>query len=349
VQKSSLMHREDSIFYKTVLKDENHITDLFCNILKYKYIRDSVLRFFTFEENYLPIDSIEYEHIDTQKRIDENNKQPDIEINNSKCRCFFEIKTDKNRKLEKSQTTDYFKELSKNKKEKQEVFMIYLVPQNYKFEEEIKVAIDQKEVYANLFYWEDLLKYIEDIELDKSDIFISEFKSFILNILGKNSANLILNLKEMTLFNHPYDLAVANSTLKKIKSIIIATTEAVCNNKNINYLLHDKDHEYIVYFKDENEKYILFFGLWFELILNDSSLNPDYIFCYGVGDETSDEPFYDKYVKNFMKLEGIITSKETKGWWFNKFDKYMFSEEDDNVLIEKLSKFIKSKIDEIMN
>ncbi len=342
------MHRENNIFYKTVLKDENHVTELFCNLLKYKYVRDSVLRFFTFKVSYLPIDSIEYEHIDTQKKIEENNKRPDIEINNKACRCFFEIKTDKNRKLEKSQTTDYLNELSKNKKENQAVFMIYLVPKNYKFEEDIKGAIDQKKVHANLFYWEDLLKHVEDFELEKSNIFISEFKSFILNILGRNSANLTLNLKEMTLFSHPYDLAVANSALKKIKSIIEATAEIVCNNKNINYLLHDKDHEYIVYFKDKNDKYILFFGLWFEIIINNNEIPSDYLFCYGVGDESSDDPFYNKYVNKFKEIENKDDLKNIGGWCFNKFDKFMFSEENDEVLIKKLSLFIKNKIVEIM-
>ncbi len=336
--KTIIMHRDNNIFYRAVKKDENHTTDLFCNLLKYDFIRDYLLKFFK-----LPVENLEYENIDTQKKIEENKKEPDITIKNKDIYCFFEIKV-KNSQLQSSQINEYLSELEKEEKK----LLIYLIPENYNFKNEINKGIKNKD-YAKIYYWEDFIRYIENSDLPQSNILISEFIAFLKSVLGKQDLSLTLNLEEMALFQNPKDLIIAKSLLDKLYKIIdesVKQVDAKLQNKISNTIKYDDENQYGVMFKDKENQNLLFFALWFG-VYNRNNDCSDYLFCYGIGDETSDEPFIDKYVKRFKEF-GVNECAGSKGWQIKNFDKYDLAIDKENELIENISKKLIYTIEKLL-
>lgn len=335
------MHRENNIFYRAVKKDENHTTDLFCNLLKYDFIRDYLLKFFK-----LPVENLEYENIDTQKKIEENKKQPDIIIKNKDIYCFFEIKV-KNSKLQSSQINEYLSELEKEK----EKLMIYLIPEDYKFENEINTGIKNKD-YAKIYYWEDFIRYIENSDLSQSNILISEFITFLKSVLGKQDLSLTLNLEEMTLLQNPKDLIVAKNLLNKLYDIIDESAKKVELHFKSKITIYDQtkrneiSNEYAVYFTDKDEKYILFFGLWFDMVKDDITKYGDKLMCFGVSIDDEDYDF-NKYSEKF---KGIFTDKnfKYKGWLLSNFDKYILATDKEDKLIQNISQKLIDIIEKLL-
>ncbi len=345
------MHRENNIFYKAIKKDENHTTELFCNLLKFDYIRNLLLNFFN--KNSLvniPIETLKYESINTQIRIKENNKQPDIVIENQHFYCFFEIKV-KNSDLQESQITDYPAELEKYEKNKK-IKLIYLIPNNYKYEDTIIEEVINKKKYADIFYWEDFLKYIENTDLPKSNILISEFITFLKLVLGKQDLSLTLNLEEMALLQNPKDLINAKNLLNKLYDIIDDSSQKVVDyfEAKIKIFSQTKrneiSNEYAVYFTDEDEEYILFFGLWFDMVEDDITKYGDKLMCFGVSIDDEDYNF-GRYAEKFKTLYKS-KSFEANNWLLSHFDKYALANEDETKLIENISKKLIYTIEKLL-
>ncbi len=369
------MHRENNIFYKAVKKDENHTTELFCNLLKYDFIRNYLLNFFN-----LPVEKIRYEDIDTQKRI--GNIQPDILIKNDDVYCFFEIKI-KDSDLQESQIEDYLKELKKEK-DRKEIKMIYLIPQDYKYKDSINEIIEKEEnvikeqkSFVTRRYWEDFIRQIENSDLPKGSLLVQEFIAFLKNVLKKQDLSITLNLEEMALLQNPKDLIVAKNLLEKLYKIIdkvaFNTVEKYNDkhkNNKIDFESYDTNNEYSVYFvfeKDKNidkkDKYILFFGLWFSIIeKHPNCIN--YLFSYGVNTSKNDEDtFDDKYIKNFTNEKNYETNNKDKEdcykikenivkagtWRLTKIDKYDFATENEEALINKISQELLDTLQKIIN
>lgn len=356
------MHRENSIFYKAVKKDENHTTELLCNLFKYKYLRDILLDFFKFEKNNikLPIDKIKYEHINTQKRLSLKTKdgqkkiQPDIIIENTECYSFFEIKTDNNRVLEDTQQKDYFDKLKETSNKK--LFLIYLVPKDYKneFKKEIRIAIEENKangLFAKIFYWEDLIKYMESLDLQEGNLIISEFISFLKNIFKKQDLSLTLNLKEMALLFNPSNLIITKNLLNKLYQIIDISSEKVINHFKGKVSIYSKTkkdsvtNEYAVYFIDREEDYILFFGLWFDMVEKEPKYGNS-LLCYGISIDDTDYDF-KKYSNNFKK---VWAKEEVKygGWLLNNFNNYDLANENEEKVIKNISEILINTIEKLL-
>ena len=62
------MTRENNIFYRLTKENENTTTELLCNLLRTKYIRNICLRYFDISEEI--IENISIENISTQKSFD---------------------------------------------------------------------------------------------------------------------------------------------------------------------------------------------------------------------------------------------------------------------------------------
>jgi len=345
------MHRDNNIFYKVVKKDENSVTDLFCNLMKYDFIRNVLLGFFNNRKNInIPIDEIIYENINTQKRIEEFNKQPDIIIENTNFYCFFEIKI-KDSDLQSSQVNEYITQLEKYQNIKK-INIIYLIPKGYKYEKNIETEVILHKEYAEIFYWEDFIRYIENTDLSKGSLIVSEFISFLKDVFGKHDLLLTLNLEEMSLFQNPKDLVVAKSLLSKLHKIIDVSAEKVklYFTENVTFdKVCDTENEYgyNFYYVDE-KKHLLFFGLWFSLVEDYLNLS-DYFLCYGlnISSDNGDEYFEKKYIENFKKLDNY---EKAGDWLIKNFEgKYTLAKDDDNKIIEDISNTLIETIIKLMN
>lgn len=344
------MHRGDTIFFKAVKEDENHTTELFCNLLKYDFVRNVFLSFFNKEQNVnIPIENIEYENIDTQTSFGENNKRPDIVIKTNDYKCFFEIKTNKNTDLQDSQLKEYPEELKKSNNKN----LIFITPKNYKHQDSIDKLKKEKSFYSidelekeksfvQSFYWEDFIRYIEKTDLIKTNILVSEFITFLKNVIEKQDLFLTLNLEEMALLQNPKDLIVAKRLLSKLYKIIDEVGKKVKEELDINVQKENDENEYAFYFKDKDKNYLLYFGLWFSMIENSEKIegNKDYnnyFLCYGVYNGDDDDYSFGKYADIFSKKYNNEYFNY-QDWLLNSFDKYDFAEQDEDILIDNISK-----------
>ena len=68
-----------NIFYRITAENENAVTEVLCNLMKHRFIRDIVIRFFIPDVGESALDSLSEEGIIPQKRI-EYGGQPDLQI-----------------------------------------------------------------------------------------------------------------------------------------------------------------------------------------------------------------------------------------------------------------------------
>jgi len=82
------MNRERNILYKVAVSNENTITEVFVNLLRWKFVRDILLKSIGLGEY---IDLIDYEDISTQVTIIQQ-KRVDIVIENNDLVIYIENK-----------------------------------------------------------------------------------------------------------------------------------------------------------------------------------------------------------------------------------------------------------------
>jgi hypothetical protein len=122
--------REENLFYRLTNDDENAASELLCNLCKYDNYKRIIFKRFNIDN-----DKFCYCDIDTQYRIPQNGKIPDIVIENDLLKIFIENKVAKYTKLKSSQVTDYPEHLKSTKNK--DVMLIFLIPKGYKYLEKI--------------------------------------------------------------------------------------------------------------------------------------------------------------------------------------------------------------------
>jgi hypothetical protein len=83
------MKRDDNIFYRLTKENENSTTELLCNLLRTKYIRNICLKFFGIPDKI--IEGITIHNINTQK-LSRTEGIPDIIIQDTDCYYIIENK-----------------------------------------------------------------------------------------------------------------------------------------------------------------------------------------------------------------------------------------------------------------
>jgi len=344
-------HRQGSIFYKVVPANENPITEVLCNLFKYKNVRDTLLRFFKIPTEF--IDSIKYEHIDTQRVTEEGI--PDIVIRNNEVTIYIENKVKRWTTCQTSQTTGYLEKLRAEQKNKGYVKMIYLLPRGYNEEERIRSTISDKQDYTDMFFWEDLLCYLEFSDLDKTNLFVSEFISHYRRLFVQETITISLNIEEMELLLKPKDLKVASSLLSKITKIMESAKKDIMDAfpnrvsfdpQRIDNNYWDNQYEKGIYvFLDG--KFIIFYGLSFS-ICEDSPEHSDYTFNYQVGIDKESEIDPDpEYIERFKKYNPDYFQYARNGWYIAKFPNYCLAGDDaPKEIADVLIKVIKTMISE---
>lgn len=174
------MKRDKSIFYRVAKKNEDTVSEILVNMMSKKFFRDVVLRAIGISNEL--IQGIEYNDISTQITI-QNQKRPDIAIENKHITIFVENKIYNNTDLQRSQVTDYYEELS-NKNTWSKI-MVFLVPQKYSHLPEILDAKNKNtSITTVILFWEELINEILDNNLDESNESIKEAIDYLKDALG---------------------------------------------------------------------------------------------------------------------------------------------------------------------
>jgi hypothetical protein len=323
-------HRGGNIFYR-IINTEDNVTDVLCNLLQYKNIRDILLKYFKIPSEV--IDQIKYEDVDTQI-VNETKGRPDIVISNENVAVFIENKVKSNTPLQSKQVKEYLLELERMAKVGKRIWMIYLVPKNYKHVNKIVQAINSKD-YTAIYYWEDFIGYIQQNDLHRNIPIVGEFIDRYADLFIKAKLTFIITAEEMELLLKPNDLVHANSLLSKLRKMEEEVLELLRNEfgeRLTTQWSEDYWHntsEKGVYVEIDGES-VIYFGLWFDLYpdssIGESKQPPsnDYLFCYSSGNDV-DEKIKPAHLKVWKTFPDAF---QYEGWYICKFPNYTLTGED---------------------
>jgi hypothetical protein len=310
------MQRKESILYRATKENEDSITEILCNLMRDKYLRDILLVNLGVNQKHL--NTIKFDDISTQVYFKQIGK-PDICIENSNVLIFIENKVKNDTDLQDTQVESYLEKLESSRKETQ---MIYLVPREYKHLSFIHEVCDQN-TFSKFIYWDDFLKNVAKYEISESNLVFKDcFRFFEDKLLSKRS---IIKFKpeEIMIMYNPRDLMAANGYFIRLRQIITNAEATILSE--LNKLSNDFSPSYWS-MEDENEKgkYInykgeqkIFYGLNFNLVPN----HQEFLFAVDVMTDILDSE----------RLETLKNNSDVfidDDWTYKKIDKYFLI--DDN-------------------
>ncbi|WGK69817.1 hypothetical protein P0082_02850 [Candidatus Haliotispira prima] len=237
----------ENIFEK-LIKDEDTATEGLVNIIS-QFKKPRVI----FCELVPGIDDINADTIETQIR--QGNQKPDIIAKCGSTLLIIEVKVKTCTDLQDSQRdgyTDFYKEYRKNHSDITDKKLIYLIPKNYKHKRNLPKN-------SFIISWEDLLSKWEtegSVEgAPEGNIVLAAYCEKLREIL-ESDMEVKLNKEDIPQFlsysmNFWRLLAIVNTIKKKT---IDGYKIELCNDEN----------EYSIYIS-KDKKYILGFGIWYEL------------------------------------------------------------------------------------
>jgi hypothetical protein len=279
------MNREKNIYFG-VVRNENSMTELFCNYMQFKIFRDEFSKMFLNESEKA---TIQYEHFSTQFTLN-NNSRPDMAIINDKIDVLIEIKVD-NAELTDNQPKSYLKYLSESTKRVK--CLIFLIPKGYNslgvwnkraeqyFLKEYKVS----DIKLKVLYWTDIIKVIEKADLHLISERVNDFYELLK--MKFEYKNILFDQSEVS-YMYRRDIPII---LTKLYAVIeeVSKHGFLDMKKEVRF----DTQEYAIYFKDDKGDYILYFGLWHPFWEKHSQP-----LCFGV----EQEYYSQKAVKRFNKI-----------------------------------------------
>ncbi len=277
--------REDNIFYNLV-KNETSLTEVFCNLMKYKAFREMFLKLVK-EKNKVNFEvlDVKFDDFDTEVALniddEEDLGRADLVLTTDEAEYIFELKIELYTGLTDHQPGNYLKYLrSKN----ESVFnenLFFIVPKGYMHLSTIHTKWNQEDdkyskdtiLSNNMLYWQDILAEIRKQELDKLNPFISEFCD-ILDYRWLKYEKITFTKQELELiFSNKKDKGYKMLEERSMPATISKLFEIVNNVAyKIDYIGKDnkQQSEYYGYFVN-NKKYNIsddfqiFFGVNFEV------------------------------------------------------------------------------------
>ncbi len=317
------MSRLENIFYRAVKGDENSVTELFCNLMATKYIRDAILYGLGIDEKAIPL--IRYEDISTQTKIDDCGI-PDIVIENREVYIYIEVKTNPFTEVQQSQLTSYPKKIKNSEKSYSQ--LVFLIPSNYRHYHELNNIITDghdKNRGINIKNWDYLLEYLYNLEIDKNSSSVKEVLDFIQHVTVKRAVTISFTCEEVAIMYNNEDLNNTVSLLFKLNKLFNDTKDKVLSQINTGTYSLGK-----LEFEEWGQ------GFW----LNSST---DSIFVgmnFGNEENTFSVAFETKKY-NIPEISQLPLSI-SEGWSLAKIDKYVLTDKDSD------KKFINSVV-EIIN
>lgn len=232
-----------SNIFDSIVKEENNLSDLLFNCLKYDELRKAFTSFLGIEK--------ECEHKDFQRELFlGNNGRCDLAIQNIFVYCLIEIKV-YDTSLSDNQRINYLRHLDtiEDNIEKQ---LYFLIPKDYTHKEEL---LSEK---IKLVFWEDFIEFIPD----SSNEVIKEFKQY-LNTWFHMSLQKINDNELKLLSDKNYSVALTK---------LMDNIEELAEHLNTKYKVSKAKTSYEFGFYIESEKYgQLFYGIWYEVWNNSQS------------------------------------------------------------------------------
>jgi len=224
--------RPEGLLYRAVSGKENSITELFVNLMQWRFLRNIILSEFELNEEHR--NTISYSDIRTQVRYG-NGKNgyiiPDIVIENDTVYLLIEVKTDsylgfrrsqQEMDLEESNSAKTYLDIVKEKyiengKKRHLCSMVYLIPRNHI---EFKKINNEKDSSVKIVFWEDILAHIENEDVTKGSKLVEESVRFITNKIVKTESITELGRSEIVLMANGKDLMNAVNILIKTRKIL---------------------------------------------------------------------------------------------------------------------------------
>lgn len=225
-----------SNIFDSIIKQENNLSDLLFNCLKYEELRKAFTSFLGIEH--------ECEHKDFHRELFlGNNGRCDLAIQNTFVYCIIEIKVyDTN--LSDNQPNNYLKHIEtieENKKKQ----LYFLIPKDYTQKE---VLLSEK---IKLVFWEDFIELIPD----SSNEVIKEFKHYLYKWFHMSLQK--INDNELRLLSdRNYSVALTK---------LMDNIEELADHLNTKYKVSKAKTSYEFGFYIESVEYgQLFYGIWYE-------------------------------------------------------------------------------------
>jgi len=298
------MKRGNNIFNGLSRKDENAATEMLCNLLQVKYVRDVCLQFLGLEQK--AIDSIDAKDITSQHSL-EDVGIPDIEISNTDYYYIIENKIRKNTPLQESQKTTYITKI-KNSPAREKGF-IFIIPKDYNHTNEID-ALRNNETDVEIKYWDELLAHLYSKELDKWSPLIAHSLEFLSDLILEQTTDTRFTPYEVAMLYNPKDAYESIKMARKVFYLIKNKEDGDVLRNVLNKL--DKD------FDGGDDKYDITsdwknkIGKYFRY----KSPNKPAIFCGLSFDLLDENPQYTDFVFSIAfkcdKLKSISTIDEIK-------------------------------------
>jgi hypothetical protein len=318
------MNRSSSIFYGITKEDENTITEVLCNLFRYKYFRNYFLCQCGIDERIVNL--IKLENISTQEKY-RNVGIPDIVINNDDTYYMIENKIRNNTPLQPTQVYDYPELIRKT--EKSNKGLIFILPHDYKHIDNIKKA-KNKYPFINIVYWENIIEFLYSIDLVKESSIIKESIQLIVDLVIKTTLDTILTPYEVAMLYNPKDVFESLKLIQKVINLIKNTDEKIVKELGKQFSSSDwaNDLDDICskgrYINYKNESCI-FIGLNLNLI----EKGPDfYDHVFGVAFEKR------MIIKNF-KIGKEYSYREDNDWIYIKIPKDIILSENQNSIFTK--------------
>lgn len=329
------MKRDKSIFYRVAKKNEDTVSEILVNMMSKKFFRDVVLRAIGISNEL--IQGIEYNDISTQITI-QNQKRPDIAIENKHITIFVENKIYNNTDLQRSQVTDYYEDLS-NKNTWSKI-MVFLVPQKYSHLPEIREAENKnKSITTVVLFWEELINEILDNNLDESNESIKEAIDYLKDALGLKFVKKSYSKGELIYMYDKHTLQNVVSLFKTTRAIMTTVATKIIEEYKDKYNLGK-----IVYEEDDRN-----IGAW--ILSNNGGDWPIFVGYNFSDDEKEMLPLNLRIHESLIKDE-YKNSSETPIYKNNKWYVFPIPKDimtDDDSVISPLYQYVEETLDQYCN
>jgi hypothetical protein len=319
--------------FNNVVKSENSMTELLLNFSSYEIFRNELLRLFLKEPD---VETVEYDHLSTQKRLPNGEGQPDFFIQNDKLEILIEIKTD-DTGLTNNQPTKYIEYLTTINKEK--LILVFLIPSWYKYREEWNKRVDnfKKEnkisIQTEIIEWESIIGIIDSHDFLNFNQCFVEFLGLMKNWFETKA--ITFSNAEVTLMYNEKSIPLV---MKKLFEIVDKVKDY--NSKHTK-IWHNKDSgEYSIYFKNNEGKNVLYFGVWFEFWSKYSKP-----LCFGVS-ENFPKKYQEIFKKNHPDAISMVYDDDNENWNMAWIDSEILSDERNPALM--INKIIEQELLELI-
>ena len=325
-----------NLFYRITAENENAVTEVLCNLMKHRFIRDIVIRFFIPDVSESALDSISEEGIIPQKRI-EDGGQPDLKIKSHQIYIIVENKIRNRTNPTPLELSSYITKVKSSAAEFKR--LVYLIPQDYSSFQLLKDIEKENSNIVSVRKWEDFLLAQKRTEVgDLSQYFqdaIDYFSSLIdLHVIEDTQ----LEPMEVAMVYEPNIMFTAISTgeklerrFKNIERQLVATIIPMFNSEIIITPGEKQTNSYgigrYINLKHNNKNNSVFYGF---SNLPDKSQNDKYSFSVA---------FY--FGNDLFDVTSFEDKERDQYWWYIPIeDRKLLISDNDEKLVNAIANII---------